>query len=128
MQRSGGLTALQNAIVNDCPSVVKVLVNRGADVDAHAQNSAGRTALMMAATRGATRTMRVLLDDGFADVDLQDKQERTALHYAVTAEDKEAVDLLLAAGASTSKRDEYGRTALDIAEARGYEAIAALLR
>lgn len=60
-----------------------------------------------------------LLLDHRANVDMTDKEGRTALMYAAMGEGNEsyvdAIPLLLAKGADPNKRDKRGRTPLDIA-------------
>lgn len=47
----------------------------------------------------------------FASVNIQDSDGQTPLHYAVTCEYEDIVDLLLAAGARTDIPDSSGETA-----------------
>jgi ankyrin repeat protein len=46
------------------------------------------------------------------DLDAQDKNGWTALHFAAQEGDAEVVELLIAAGASLNVRDKYGNTPL----------------
>lgn len=77
------------------------------------QDEQGITKLMRAVGRGDLEAVRMLIDQN-ADLDLQDKQGRTALMYAVTlwgARDTDAiVKLLVEKGADWSKQDIWGHT------------------
>ena len=53
--------------------------------------------------------------------------EAPALHVAVMHGRKDIVDLLLAHGADASLTNGEGKTALEIAQAKGYQEVAALL-
>ena len=52
-----------------------------------------------------------------ADMNIQDKEGRTALHLAVKQSDGSLIDALLDAGADMTIQDEEGRTALHLAAA-----------
>lgn len=51
------------------------------------------------------------------DINAQDNQKRTALHWASAIGDPERVKVLLELGANLDVRDNLGRTALDLARA-----------
>ncbi|WP_217570427.1 ankyrin repeat domain-containing protein [Mesorhizobium sp. GbtcB19] len=73
--------------------------------------------------------VRILLEHG-ADPDMRGVNDWTALHYAVSRRDTDAIHLLLLSGADPSLRtriDDY-ETALEGAEEAGFEAGAFLLR
>ena len=84
-------TALLYAAVNGHMEVVKVLVARGADVDA--QDSVGGTALMYAVWKGHTDVVRILLAAGAA-VDKKGRDGRTALSVAEKDGRAEIIKLL----------------------------------
>jgi ankyrin repeat protein len=63
----------------DAEAVVKLVLDRGADIDA--RDNRGRTSLMMAADAGHAGMIDVLLARGAAR-DLKDKDGRTALDLA----------------------------------------------
>jgi ankyrin repeat protein len=63
-----------------------------------AQDEIGKTALMMAAEKGNTVSMRLLLDAG-ADMTLRSHSNHTALYYAEQAGQTGAYDLLISEGA-----------------------------
>jgi ankyrin repeat protein len=72
------------------------------------------TALMMAASRGDSASIKVLIDAG-ADVNDKNKWGQTALMAAARVGDAEKVALLLQAGAEVNAQDADGLTALAFA-------------
>jgi ankyrin repeat protein len=64
------------------PKVVKLLLDKGADVNVAQKD--GATALHAAASEGHTETVKLLLDRG-ADVNAENDSRETPLHLAVTA-------------------------------------------
>ena len=98
------------AAYGGAPAAARLLLDRGADVDAGA--------LHAAAGRGQLELVRLLLDAG-ADVDRRDPDSgRTPLHAAVAAgpdgDAPEVVRALLAAGADVDATTHDGASALDI--------------
>jgi hypothetical protein len=80
--------------------------------DINARNSSKQTALMLAAMRNDFDALRALLSHG-ADVNLQDKYGKTALHNAIAGKAKpEIFAALIAAGANVNIRDSAGNTPL----------------
>lgn len=98
-------------------------------------NAAGETPLMMAALRSQLPWMIRLLDKGArieGAVVVQPGEGReprgwTPLHYAASAPDAKAVELLLARGARTDARSPNGTTPLMMAAQYGSEAAVDLL-
>ncbi|KAJ9638045.1 general transcription repressor [Knufia peltigerae] len=76
--------------------IAKMLIDSGADVN-HA-NTAGDTALHVAAARGYTSMAKVLIDAG-ADLEKPNQKTNTPLQAALKARKYEVVDTLLEAGA-----------------------------
>ena len=115
----------------DDPTVVEMLVEAEADIDAREEDD--RTALMLAAERSRTEIAKVLLHFG-ANVNEQDKDGKTALMYAVKQQnswqgssDPELIDVLLEAGADVNEKSEDGMTALMFAT-KDVSAVDKLLR
>ena len=88
----------------------QVLIDAGADIDAHDAN--GRTPLMLCRT---IQEVDLLLRHG-ANVHARDRPSRwTALHYCtlnIYTRDKDIVRSLLSAGAAANAEDSMGRTPL----------------
>lgn len=142
-----GQPALSVAIRRESPRAFATLLAR-ADVDVNALNSAGESALMLAAIagdlmacqqlleRGAqvsqpgwapihyaasgpeTRVVRLLLDHG-AEIDAAASNGTTALMLAAQTGPETTVELLLARGADTRRRNLRGLQAIDFAEQAG---------
>ena len=55
------------------------------------------------------------------DVNWQDKQGKTALHYAVLSDDRPSCDVLLKFGANRQLKDKDGKTAMDLISKIGNE-------
>jgi ankyrin repeat protein len=121
-----GDTALHRAAARGQVEAVKLLLERGAGVDA--VDDEGTTPLVSAAYRGHIEVVKVLLERGAA-VDAQEMRYRiSSLSHAVGRGDKALVQVLLAHGADPMLKGADGRTALDRAEANGAREIVALLR
>jgi ankyrin repeat protein len=104
----------------------KLLLDRGATVDA--ADGEGVTPLVLAAYRGHTDVVKLLLERG-AFVNAQEKRNGlSSLSHAVGRGDRELVAVLLAHGADPALKSADGRTALDRAEANGATDIVALLK
>lgn len=84
------------------------LVGKGGDVNDIGVY--GMTPLVEATYYGFAPTVRTLLKHG-ADPNIQDKDKRTALHYAAASGRKDIVKILLDGGADPAIEDIYGRTA-----------------
>jgi len=87
-----------------------MLIHCGADVNVHDQ--AGETPLTIAAKQRDVVAVNLLIDT-FANVDLPDTSKTTALMIAVDSANVPLIITLLAAGADTSLRDIFGKTAWD---------------
>lgn len=110
-----GATPLMHAALYADVALVRLLIGRGADVNA--ADKSGTTALMLAA--GDPEKVRVLLKHG-AKVDARTTFERTPLLIACTyADNIEVVRLLLDAGAGIEDHDRYGETVVTSASKQG---------
>jgi uncharacterized protein len=95
----------------------RLLVERGADVNAPSQNAQHVTPLHSAAAGRSLEIARLLLEQG-AEVDAVQKGGYTPLHAAAQNEQLEMVELLLQHGADPGKANESGLSPRDLA-ARG---------
>ncbi|KAJ5626764.1 hypothetical protein N7528_004191 [Penicillium herquei] len=102
--------------------VMKLLVDRGADLNVHAQD--GRTLLEFAMDQGRERVVKVILDNG-ADVNVPKSYE--LLSTAIVFKNERLVDMILNHGADINARGLSGRTALAIAAWSGLERIVEML-
>jgi ankyrin repeat protein len=101
------------AMDTEAPSVVRILLDAGAD--ARAKDSDGKTALMLAARHGNLSTVQTLIDAG-ADLNATDDDGWTALMFV---DEAEVARVLLNAGADFTIKNKDGETALGMA--RKYE-------
>lgn len=125
-----GETCLEYAIYDGPVSLVRALLELGADPNYG--DHAGFPALFAAIDRtapGRHEVLALLLAAG-ANVHERGLNDYTALHYAASRDDAEAVEMLLAHGADPEARtriDHYA-TPLEEAERFGHEIGAAALR
>ncbi|MFO7876409.1 MAG: ankyrin repeat domain-containing protein [Desulfovermiculus sp.] len=103
----------------------RLLVQAGADVKG--KDSYGHTLLHLAASKGYTQIVGLLLDQGL-NIDAFGARERTALHQAASAGHTDTVHLLINRGADLKARDKQGESASSLAFAREHGEIVALLR
>ncbi len=130
-----GRTALHHAVkMREAGSIVRLLGQAGADVNARAGDIGGSTPLLTAVEhyledkdRGETAlAIRILVHLG-ADVNAADASGRTALAIAAANNQPELIRLLMELGADPARRMVNGRTPLDYArDANAHDAIQAL--
>ena len=114
-----GLTALHHAAELGYPDVARVLIARGADVNA--RDPLGRTPLHAAAYGGWIRVVEALLDSG-ADADAKDADGMKALDYAREAGFRDIAILLGDArdDPSPARRGPYSVIVTDPNAVRGF--------
>jgi ankyrin repeat protein len=117
-------TALHWAAEGGHEAVVRLLVDRGADVNV--KDKLGLTALYWAAKGGHEAVVRLLVDRR-ADVNLKDDDGPTALHQAAAGGHQAMVRLLVDRGADVNAKDYHGWTALYWAATQGHEVLVRLL-
>jgi ankyrin repeat protein len=115
---------LVESVLRSEPASVLMLLNRGASPDARAEG--GTTALMIAAERGDTLIMKLLVLNG-ADIELTYVENTTPLMVAVLNRQFDAAHLLLRKGANPDHRDDYMGTPLIYAAAMNDYQMADLL-
>jgi ankyrin repeat protein len=130
-----GRTALHHATkMREGASITELLVRKGADVNARANDGAQATPLLCAVQnyleaqdqQETALIIRVLVHLG-ADINIADARGNTALVLAATHNQPELIRLLLELGADVARPALGGRTPLDFArEANATEAIQAL--
>jgi len=121
-----GQSPLQLAAMTDNVSVVRMLIDGGADIDAAEPGDHFRP-LHNAATNGCTHVCELLLKHG-ADMDAQTTQGDSALSLAATNGHADIVSLLLSFHANHAICNAAGFTAEQLATARGYHSIVELIK
>jgi ankyrin repeat protein len=104
------------------PGLAKTLIERGADVNAAAQNAFRVAPVHAAAAVRDVATMELLTQHG-ADVNARQQLGYTPLHTAAQLGDEVILDLLLARGADPRAAGDDGKTPADLAAAHGHTQI-----
>lgn len=130
-----GQTALHHAVkMRDAGSIVRLLGQAGADVDAPAENIGGCTPLLVAVEHyfedkdqeETALAIRILIHLG-ANIEAEDNSGRTALALAAEGNQPKLIRLLIDLGADPNRPLVNGRTPLDYArDANAEDAIQAL--
>jgi cytohesin len=97
-----------------------------ANISADTRTSQSTPVLCVAASKGHTRTMKVLLDGG-AHVNLADKNGFTPLHFAAQTGHVDAAEVLISAGCSVDSRSSEQATPLHVATQDGHLPMVQLL-
>lgn len=125
--RSGdGFTALHFACFFGQPDAARVLMERGATLDAVAANPMQVMPLHSAASARNLEAARLLLDHG-ASVNARQHGGWAPIHSAAQNGDRPMVDLLLSYHADPRAANDEGKTPAMVAREKGHEEIAALL-
>jgi uncharacterized protein len=114
-----GYPPLGLAIFFHHPDIARVLIERGADVNAHAENAQRVAPTHAAAAACDHATMRLLLERG-ADPNAQQQLDFTPMHGAASRGDVEMAKLLLEHGAERNPRASNGQTPADAARGHGH--------
>ena len=122
-----GFRPLQLAAFFGQVGAVRLLLERGASVDAASGNDSGLRALHSAAAGRHTEIVTLLLEAG-ADPGPRQQGGFTPLMAAALHGDEGIVAALLAAGADATARSDDGRDAAALAEQGGHPELAARLR
>ncbi|MEO5923074.1 MAG: ankyrin repeat domain-containing protein [Bryobacteraceae bacterium] len=121
--------ALAGAAKSGDSAFVERLLNRGANVNG--STGADKVSPLMYALFGASHSVARLLLKRGASISHKNAHGTLPLHYAVAyGAPVDTVQLLLDAGATAhiGTPNEHGRTPLEVAEARGFPDVAAVLR
>lgn len=101
---------LHQAVRNQNNKMVKLLISKGADINA--KNAYRYTPLYLAVEKNNKKIVELLIAKG-ADVNSENRYDGiTPLHLAVDKNNKEMVELLIAKGADINAKNKYGDTAL----------------
>lgn len=110
-----GATSLHSAAHNNRLEIARLLLDKGAAVNAKVINSDNRTPLHEAAAIGSTDLVQLILDRG-ADISAVTSDEnQTPLHWAEKEGQIRTAELLIQRGADTTARDINGKTPLNLA-------------
>ena len=115
-------TAMMLAALRDKPTMVKLLIAAGAEV-----NKPGWTALHYACTAGNPETVAMLLD-AHAYIDAESPNGTTPLMMAARYSNERVVNLLLEEGADPTLKNQQDLTALDFALSVDRQDSASLIR
>jgi len=113
-----GFPPLGYAIFFRHPALARALIERGADVNAVAENAQRVAPVHAAASVGDVETMRLLLDRG-ADPNARQQAGFAPLHAAAGNGDLDMARILVARGADRHARTDDGKDAAAIAAERG---------
>jgi ankyrin repeat protein len=122
-----GFTPLHLAAFFGRADVVRLLLDRGANIAAITRNDLENTPLHAAAAGRHLEVCALLIERG-APVDAQQAGGFTALHAAAQRGDTALAELLVANGADLSIETDEGTTAADIAYEFEHDALASFLR
>jgi ankyrin repeat protein len=128
-----GKTPLMLALENNHQYVAEMLIKAGANPNF--ADSGGTTPLMIAAQKGLVDTVKLLLSKG-ANPNTQQSniksvyasENRTPIMFAAEGGTPEIVKMLIAKGANVNKKSRDGKTALKIAEEKGFSDVAEILK
>lgn len=105
---------------------LRILRDRGADVSEICEFDK-KTPLHIAAEHGQVGVVQFLLDIGVDPTVEVDDTGLDALHLAAYWGQLEVAQLLLERGASTTTKDNYGRTAISLAASAGHKDVVLLI-
>ncbi|KAF6204958.1 hypothetical protein GE061_019125 [Apolygus lucorum] len=120
---SNGTQLLSIAVGNLQPEIIKMLVDRGADVNA--ENREGSKPLHTAAFMGSCEMIQLMLELG-ADPNAKLSDGVTPLHLAAKVGHRNSVETLLIRQSNILAEDSKGRTPLSIAIRYGHTSIVKL--
>jgi len=117
-----GLTPLMEAASGGYTEVGRVLLDKGADVNAAPVPSSRDTALTIAADKGHYRFVELLLSRG-AQVDVRNKKGNSSLWLAANGGHLDVVQLLYSAGADIDSQDNRKVSCLMAAFRKGHHKV-----
>ncbi|KAF2124635.1 hypothetical protein P153DRAFT_325872, partial [Dothidotthia symphoricarpi CBS 119687] len=120
--------ALQAASAEGHEQVVKMLLNKGTNVNVNAQGGRYSNALQAASIEGHKQVVKMLLNKGAnVNVNVQGGYYSTALHAASAEGYEQVVKMLLDIGANVNAQGGHFGNALQAASYRGYEQVVKIL-
>jgi ankyrin repeat protein len=119
---SDGWTPLHLAAFFGKEDAARLLLNKGAQVDARSTNAMQNTPLHAAAAGKHTVIVKLLIDHG-ANVNARQHGGWTPMHAAAQTGDVEMARVLVAGGADVLARAENNQSPLDIALTKGQQAM-----
>jgi ankyrin repeat protein len=110
---------LEDAVNHENEEMIDFLIENNVDVNI-SSNPPGWTPLILAvrliSPDKESKILRKLLSVPEVEINLDDKQGRTALHHAVVMKSPQRVQMLLDHGADTALEDNNGKKAIDYAD------------
>lgn len=107
-------------------SVLKTLIEKGADIDTVSVGGYKQTPLIEAAANGNLKTVKYLISNG-ADIEAQDMFGRTALFHSLNNRKLETARFLIKSGSPLNTVDDEKQTPLHLAVSTGNPEIVSLL-
>ena len=121
-----GQTPLAMVALKGAIELAPLIISRGANPNVCTDKTL-MTPLHLAAQHGYGAMIAYLASINGIEINAQDSQKRTALHWLVFLGDMASVASLLEHGADPLKPDGNGHSAVEVAVAKGYKEIAELL-
>ena len=122
-----GFTPLGMATHFGHEDIVRFLLEKGADPNAHSQNGYHVYPLHAAVGSGFDGIAKMLIEAG-AEVNVLQASRTSPLHLAAQTANIDLIILLLENGAQVDVRNDMGKTASDLAAEKGHEEIASILK
>lgn len=114
-----GMTPLGLACFFGQPEAARLLLSRGADVNAASRNPM-KVAPIHAAVAGKNAEVIDLILSSGADVNAKQQQGWTAIHSAAMHGDLALLEKLIARGANKALKNDDGKSPLDLAQEKGH--------